>query len=87
MTVGNVPAMRTALINGAGIGCYAYDRKIMEKGLLVDVFPDMPRQNVSYYYIHHHRLEGSSKIEAFYEFLKEIAKVWEWQEQKDLLVK
>ena len=87
ITIGNVPAMRTALINDVGIGCYAYDRKIMEKGLLVDVFPNMPSQNVSYYYIYHRRLEGSPKIEAFYEFLKEIAKVWEWRDKEGVLVR
>jgi DNA-binding transcriptional LysR family regulator len=78
------PAMRTALINGAGIGCYAYDQNTMEKGLLVDVFPDMPDQVNSYYYTYHRRLEGSPKIEAFYEFLKEITKVWEKPEKKDV---
>ncbi|MDF3033079.1 MAG: Bacterial regulatory helix-turn-helix protein lysR family,ligand-binding protein LysR family [Alphaproteobacteria bacterium] len=71
------PIMRKALINGAGIGCCGYDRNIMEKGLLVDVFPDMPDQIMSYYYTYHKRLEGSPKIEAFYEFLKDITKVWE----------
>ncbi len=71
------PAMRIALINGAGIGCYAYNKEIMDKGLLVDVFPDMPDNIISYYYTYHKRLEGSPKIEVFYEFLKEISKVWE----------
>jgi DNA-binding transcriptional LysR family regulator len=74
--VTSTPAMRTALINGAGIGCYAYNQEIVEKGLLVDVFPDMPDQVVPYYYTYHKRLEGSPKIEAFYEFLKDITKVW-----------
>lgn len=87
MTVGTVPAMRTALINGAGIGCYAYNQKIMDKGLLVDIFPDMPHQIVSYYYTYHRRLEGSPKIEAFYEFLKEITKIWEWPEKKNISAK
>lgn len=87
MKVSTVPAMRTALINGAGIGCYAYKQDIMERGLLVDVFPDMPDQIVSYYYTYHKRLEGSPKIEAFYEFLKEITNVWEWREKKDVLAK
>ncbi|MGV8948327.1 MAG: LysR family transcriptional regulator [Candidatus Paracaedibacter sp.] len=87
MTVGTTPAMRTALVNGAGIGCFAYDQKIIEEGLLVDVFPDSPRQNVFYYYTYHRRLEGSPKIEAFYGFLKEITKVWEWPENKNELCK
>jgi DNA-binding transcriptional LysR family regulator len=81
------PAMRTALINGAGIGCYAYNRVLIEKGLLVDVFPDMPDHIVSYYFTYHKRLEGSPKIEVFYEFLKEVTKVWEWREKKDVPVK
>lgn len=78
MTVGTVPAMRLALINGAGIGCYGYHKETMAKGLLVDVFPDVSGHVTSYYYTYHKRLEGSPKIEAFYEFLKEITKVWEW---------
>lgn len=81
------PAMRTALINGIGIGCYAYNRDLIEKGLLVDVFPDMPDHIVSYYYTYHKRLEDSPKIEAFHEFLKEITKVWEWREKKDVSAK
>jgi DNA-binding transcriptional LysR family regulator len=75
--VATTPAMRTALINGAGIGCYGYHQEIIDKGLLVDVFPDMPDQVVPYYYTYHKRLEGSPKIEAFYEFLKDITKIWE----------
>lgn len=77
------PAMRMALMNGAGIGCYVYDKKIMEKGLLVDVFPDMPNHIVPYYYTYHKRLEGSPKIEVFYDFLKEITKdcEWPWKEK------
>jgi len=82
MTVGTVPAMRMALVNGAGIGCYAYDKRVMDKGLLVDVFPDIPDNVHSYYYTYHKRLEGSPKIEAFYEFLKEVTKVWEWREKE-----
>jgi DNA-binding transcriptional LysR family regulator len=78
------PLMRTALINGAGIGCYAYNRDIMEKDLLVDVFPDLPDHIVSYYFTYHKRLEGSPKIEVFYEFLKEITKVWEWRDKEGL---
>lgn len=72
------PAMRTALINGTGIGCYGYEKRLMDKGLLVDVFPDMPSHIIPYYYTYHKRLEGSPKIEAFYEFLKEVTKIWDW---------
>jgi DNA-binding transcriptional LysR family regulator len=87
MKVSTTPIMRTALMNGVGIGCYAYNRDIVEKGLLVDVLPDLPNQIDSYYYTYHRRLEGSPKIEAFYEFLKEITKVWEWPEKKDESIK
>src|ERR1700729_402107 len=81
MKVGTALAMRTALINGAGIGCYAYQRDLIEKGLLVDVFPDMPDQVVSYNCVYHSPLEGSPKIEAFYEFLKEeVIKSWKRRE-------
>ena len=76
--------MRTALINGAGIGCYAYKRDIMEKGLLIDVFPDLPDYIVPYYFTYHKRLEGTPKIEVFYEFLKEITKVWEWRDKEEI---
>jgi len=33
---------------------------------------------IPYYYTYHKRLEGSPKIEAFYEFLKEVTKIWDW---------
>ncbi|MBM3632683.1 MAG: LysR family transcriptional regulator [Alphaproteobacteria bacterium] len=71
------PGMRTLLLSGAGIGCYGYHKELIEKGLLIDVFPDLPNSIVSYYYSYHKRLEGSPKINAFYEFLKEITKIWE----------
>jgi DNA-binding transcriptional LysR family regulator len=82
--VATAPAMRIALINSAGIGCYAYNQKLVKQGLLVDVFPDLPDHIISYYYIYHKRLEGSLKIEAFYNFLKEINKIWERREEKDV---
>ena len=44
------PAMRIALLNGAGIGCYGYEKRLIDKGLLVDVFPDMPDYIIPYYY-------------------------------------
>lgn len=78
------PLMRTALVNGAGIGCYAYKRNIIEKGLLIDVFPDLPDYIVPYYFTYHKRLEGTPKIKVFYEFLKEIAKVWEWRDKEGI---
>jgi DNA-binding transcriptional LysR family regulator len=73
------PMMRTALVNSAGIGCYAYNRNLLEKGLLVDVFPNLPDHIIPYYFTFHKRLDGSPKIEAFYKFLKEVTKVWEWR--------
>lgn len=70
-------AIRSALLKGLGIGTFLYDRNIMEKKLLVDVFPDMPDRKIPYYYTYHKSLEGSPKIETFREFLKEVAKVWQ----------
>jgi DNA-binding transcriptional LysR family regulator len=77
ITLTSGPSMRMALINGAGIGCYSYNRDIMAKGLLVDIFPDMPDHVIPYYFTYHKRLEGSPKAEAFYAFLKDVTKVWE----------
>lgn len=74
------PVMRTALINGNGIGCYVYNKDVMDKGLLVDVFPELPADIITYYFTYHRRLAGSPKIEAFYDFLKEITKVWDWRD-------
>jgi DNA-binding transcriptional LysR family regulator len=76
-TVNSGLSMRAALISGLGIGCYAYDQNLIEKNRLVDVFPDMPDQKIPYYYTYHKRLEGSPKVEAFHEFLKEVVKVWQ----------
>lgn len=84
--VSTAPSMRTALINGAGVGCYGYHQEIMDQGLLIDVFPDMPDNIIPHYYTYHKRLEGSPKIEAFYKFLKEITKVWE-RPKNDVLAK
>ena len=75
--VPSMPAMAKALLSGSGIGCYAYNHELVKTGLLVDVFPDMPDHFDVYYYTYHKRLAGSPKIEAFYEFLKEISKIWE----------
>lgn len=78
IVVTNGPSMKAALVNGCGIGCYGYDRKDVENNLLVDVFPDMPDQIISYYFTYHRRLEGSPKIKVFYDFLKEeIVKGWD----------
>src|SRR3954466_8358398 len=77
LKVNTAIAMRASLLSSVGVGCYAYQNDLVEKGLLVDVFPNLPDQIVSYHYVYHRRLEGSPKIEAFYEFLKDIAKVWE----------
>lgn len=73
--VNNGLDMRTALLNGYGIGAYFYDKDLIENNKLVDVFPELPSKKVSYYYIYHKRLEGSPKIKAFYEYLKDIYRV------------
>jgi DNA-binding transcriptional LysR family regulator len=70
--VNNGRDMRTALLNGFGIGAYFYDKNLIENNKLIDVFPDLPSKKISYYYTYHKRLEGSPKIKAFYEYLKEI---------------
>jgi DNA-binding transcriptional LysR family regulator len=75
--VNNGIAVRVALIQGLGIGSLLYDRTILDKKLFVDVFPDMPDQNIPFYYTYHKSLEGSPKIKIFYEFLKEVSKVWQ----------
>jgi len=80
-TVNSGLSMRSALIGGIGIGCYAFDKELLENNALVDVFPDIPDQNIPYYYTFHRRLEGSPKIRVFHEFLKEIVKVWESPEK------
>jgi DNA-binding transcriptional LysR family regulator len=78
ITVRNGPAMRTALLSGSGIGCYGYDQELVEKNLLIDIFPDMPDQIMPYYYTYHCRLEGSPKVQVFYDFLKEeVVTAWE----------
>lgn len=77
ISVNNGINMRTALIEGLGIGTYFYDRELIEKNLLVDVFPDIPDRRVPYYFTYHRRLEGSPKIKVFYEFMKEITKGWD----------
>jgi DNA-binding transcriptional LysR family regulator len=74
--VNNGINMRTALIKGYGIGSYAYDRELIEKNLLVDVFPDMPEQRIPYYFTYHKRLDDSPKIKEFYLFLKELCQIW-----------
>lgn len=77
ISVNNGVNMRSALIEGFGIGTYFYDRELIEKNLLVDVFPDMPDHKVPYYFTYHRRLEGSPKIKAFYEFMKDLVKHWD----------
>jgi DNA-binding transcriptional LysR family regulator len=69
-------AIRTALLNGLGLGTFIYTRDLVETRLLVDVFPHLPPRKVPYYITYHKRLMGSPKIQAFHEFMKEIAKVW-----------
>jgi len=78
IVVTNASSMRAALISGLGIGCAGYNKNDMEKNLLVDVFPGMPDKTIPYYFTYHRRLEGSPKIKAFYDFLKEeVVDVWQ----------
>ncbi len=75
--VNNIIAMRAALIGGLGIGPYFYSREIEKNNMLIDVFKNIPDHRVPYYYTYHKRLEGSPKIMAFHEFLKEVVKIWQ----------
>ena len=75
-------ALQSALIKGYGIGAFGYDQSLIEENLLVDVFPELPDQKVPYYFTYHRRLEGSPKVQAFHEFMKESVKVWERPEVK-----
>lgn len=79
--VNNGLSLRKALLNGLGIGPYEYDHSLIEGNLLVDVFPQLPDQKIPYYFTYHRRLEGSPKIKAFYEFMKEVVKVWQRPEK------
>jgi DNA-binding transcriptional LysR family regulator len=67
--VNNGLALRKALLNGLGIGSFWYDANLLDKKLLVDVFPDMPSRKIAYYYTYHRRLESSPKVKAFYDFI------------------
>ncbi len=80
--VNNGLSLRRALLTGLGIGPYEYDRELVRNNLLVDVFPNMPDQKIPYYFTYHRRLADSPKIKAFYEFMKEVVKVWERPEKK-----
>jgi DNA-binding transcriptional LysR family regulator len=77
IAVNNGINLRSALIEGLGIGAYSYDQELIKNNLLIDVFPDMPDHVVPYYLTYHRRLEGSPKVQAFQKFLKQVAKVWE----------
>jgi len=75
--VNNGLALRKALLNSLGIGSFWYDADLLDQRLLVDVFPDMPSRRIPYYLVYHKRLEGSLKIQAFQELMKELIKIWE----------
>ncbi len=75
--VNNGLSLRKALLKGLGIGAYGYERDLVQNNLLVDIFPNMSDQKIPYYFTYHRRLEGSPKIKAFHEFMKEIAKTWQ----------
>ena len=59
------------LTSGWGIAPFPSNNKL-ESTAIIDVFPDMPDHKVPVYFTHHKRLEGSPKVEAFYECLKKI---------------
>jgi DNA-binding transcriptional LysR family regulator len=78
VVVTNSSSMNTALINGLGVGCSAYNKNSIEKGLLIDIFPDMPDGIIPYYFTYHRRLEGSPKIRILYDFLvEEVVNIWQ----------
>jgi DNA-binding transcriptional LysR family regulator len=78
ITVTNASDMNDALINGLGIGCTGYNKNNIERSLLIDLFPDMPDKIIPYYFTYHRHLEGTPKVKAFYDFLKEdVANIWQ----------
>ena len=72
--VNSGPAMKLALLNHLGIGSYAYDQELVDKGQLVDIFPEIPDFRVPYYYTYHRRLENSPKIKMFLELVNKAVK-------------
>ena len=84
INVNNGLSLREALLTGLGIGPYEYNRDLVKNNLLIDVFPDMPDHIIPYYFTYHRRLDGSPKVQAFYEFLKEVSKVWTQPDEKEL---
>lgn len=70
-------SMYNALINGLGIGCYAYDKKLVENNQLIDIFPNIQDQKIPYYYTYHRRLQETPKVQVFYEFMKKVVKDWQ----------
>ena len=75
--INNGIALRDTLLEGLGIGSFWYDREILEKNLLVDIFPNEPDHQVPYYFTYHRRLKESPKIYAFHQLMKGIKEVWE----------
>jgi DNA-binding transcriptional LysR family regulator len=69
--VNSGPSMRLALLNHLGIGSYPYDKELVDKNILVDIFPEMPDHKIPYYCVYHRRLENSPKVKIFLEILKE----------------
>lgn len=75
--VNNGISLRKALLNGLGIGPYGYEENLVKTNFLVDLFPDMADHKIPYYFTYHRRLEGSPKVQAFHEFMNQIAKIWQ----------
>ena len=74
LKVNSGPAMKLALLNHLGIGSYAFDEELIDKGLLIDLFPNMADFRVPYYYSYHRRLENSLKIKVFLDLVNKAIK-------------
>ncbi|MBM3469118.1 MAG: LysR family transcriptional regulator [Alphaproteobacteria bacterium] len=70
--VNNGIALRSAIVDGLGIGSFWYDHDLIKKKLLIDIFPTMRSLTIPFYYTYHRRLEGSPKVKEFHQFLKKI---------------
>ena len=74
--VNNGRSLRSALVNGLGIGPFGYEENMVKNNLVIDLFPEMPPHKIPYYFTYHKRLESSPKIKAFHEFMKSVVKIW-----------
>jgi DNA-binding transcriptional LysR family regulator len=72
--VNSGPAMKLALLNHLGIGPYPFDQELIDKGMLIDLFPNMADFRVPYYYSYHKRLENSLRIKVFLDLVNKAIK-------------